>query len=94
MHDRSSRGRFIGTSAVVWLVMTVILVVVPDQLERWMPLQFARVVGWVLACGVWVVVVEAEWKARFGPVMRFVAQIVLWLSAALVAIFVSDFFRG
>jgi len=94
MAQRSSVGRFVVTNAGVWLVMTTILVVVPDQLERWMPLQFARVVGWVIACGVWVIAVEAEWKARFGPVMRFAAQVVLWLSAALIAIFISDLFRG
>jgi hypothetical protein len=81
------------TNAVVWLAMTVILVVVPDTLERWMALQFARAIGWAVACGVWVVVVESEWKARDGPIVRFGVQFVLWLSAALVAIWISDAFR-
>ena len=93
MKQRTSIGRFAIKNALVWLAMTAILVVVPDSLERWMPLQIARVLGWVLACGLWVVVVESEWKTRHGPLVRFAAQFVLWVSAALLAIFISDAFR-
>jgi hypothetical protein len=93
MASQHSKGRFAIKNALVWLAMTIILVVVPDSLERWMPLQIARVLGWVLACGLWVVVVEAEWKARYGPLVRFAVQFVLWVSAAILAIFISDAFR-
>ncbi len=81
---------FVLRNAVVWLLMAAILVVVPDQLERWMSLEVARVIGWAVACGVWVVVVEQEWKARFGPFARFAFQLVLWVGAALVALWISD----
>lgn len=77
-------------NAVIWFLMTAILVVVPDTLERWLGLEIARVVGWAVACGVWVVAIESEWKARFGPVWRFVLQLVLWVSAALLASWISD----
>jgi hypothetical protein len=84
---------FIAKNAVVWVAMTLILVVVPDTLERWIPLPIARTIGWVVACGLWVIVVESEWKARYGPVTRIAVQFVLWISAALVAIWISDAFR-
>ena len=77
----------------MWVVMTVTLVVVPDALERWMPLEVARVIGWAVACGLWVVAIEAEWKARYGPFVRFVLQLMLWVSAALLASWISDQFR-
>ena len=48
--------------------MVVILVVVPDSLERWLSLEIARVVGWAVACAVWVVAVERHWQQRVGPV--------------------------
>jgi len=80
-------------SSVVWLVMVVVLVVVPDALEPWLSLQVARVVGWVLASGIWVAVVERDWQERFGPVARFGLTVVTWLSAALVAIWISGQFR-
>lgn len=85
--------RFGLRSAAVWLVMVVVLVVVPDALERWMPLNVARVCGWVLASGIWVAVLEREWQRRFSPVARFALQIVVWLGAALTAIWISDQFR-
>ena len=88
-----STVRFLALSASVWLAMVAILVVVPDFLERWLPLQFARPVGWAVACGVWAVAVEDDWKARFGPFTRFALQLVLWVGAAVVAIWVSDQFR-
>ncbi len=59
--------RFGLRSAGVWVVMVVVLVVVPDTLERWMPLNVARVCGWVLASGIWVAVLERDWQDRFGP---------------------------
>ena len=70
--------------------MTVILVVVPDLLSRWMSIEVARVIGWGVAGSVWVVAVERQWQARFGPVARFFLQLVLWVSAALVAIYISE----
>ena len=93
MRPRRPLWPFVAKNVVVWLAMTAILVVVPDTLERWMSLEFARAIGWAVACGVWVVVVESEWKARCGPVARFGLQFVLWISAALVAIGISDAFR-
>ena len=90
---RPSTGSFVFRSVLMWLVMTVILVVVPDALERWMRLEFARVIGWAVACGLWVVAIEGEWKARFGPFVRFLLQLMLWVSAALLASWISDQFR-
>ena len=86
-------ARFVAWSGAVWLVMIVVLIVVPDSLEGWMPLSIARVCGWVLASGIWVAVVEREWRERFSPIPRFLIQIVVWLSAALIAVYVSDYFR-
>jgi hypothetical protein len=91
---RRAHIRLGARSAGVWLVMVVVLVVVPDTLERWMPLHIARVCGWVLASGIWVAVLERNWQARFSPVPRFILQIAAWLSAALVAIWISDLFRA
>jgi hypothetical protein len=85
--------RFLATNIVVWTLMTFILVVVPDALERWMPLPVARVVGWAIACGIWVVSVEAQWQRRLPAVPRFFVQLVLWVSAALTAMWISDQFR-
>jgi hypothetical protein len=48
------------------------------------------VIGWALACAVWVVAVEHEWQARFGPLVRFALQLVLWVAAALTAIWISE----
>jgi hypothetical protein len=90
MTERSSRAVFVVSNVVVWIVMTVILVVVPDQLSRWMSMEVARVIGWGVAGSVWVVAVERQWQARFGPVARFFLQLVLWVSAALVAIYISE----
>jgi hypothetical protein len=84
---------FIGANVGVWVAMVAILVVVPDTLEAWLPIQFARVVGWAVACAVWVVAVERYWQARVGPFVRFAAQLVLWVSAAVLAIWISDQFR-
>jgi hypothetical protein len=75
------------------MTMTAILVVLPDQLERWLPFQVSRVIGWAVACGVWVVTVEQQWKTRYGPFVRFLVQFVLWVSAALFALWLDDQFQ-
>lgn len=85
--------RFVLRSLLVWILMVVILVVLPDTLERWMAIEFGRVMGWAVACGVWVIAVEQEWKVRFRPFMRFVLQLVLWVGAALLAMWISDSLR-
>jgi len=90
MPARPSVLPFVLTNLVVWLVMVGMLVVVPYGLDRWMPLEVARVIGWAVACGVWVVAVEREWQQRFGPFVRFLLQLVLWVGAALVAIWISE----
>lgn len=87
------RWRFVWTNVAVWLAMVVILVVVPDFLERWIALEIARVIGWAVAGALWVVVVERHWQARAGPFVRFFAQLVLWVAAALLAISISEQFR-
>ena len=70
--------------------MTAILVVVPDTIDRWVGLELARVIGWAVACGLWVVTIEGQWKRRFGPFTRFVCQLVLWVLAAVVAMWISE----
>ena len=80
-------------NAAVWLAMVIILVVIPDTLEKWMPLTIARVLGWAVACGIWVVAVEGEWQRRLGPFSRFLVQVVLWVGAATTAMWISDQFR-
>jgi hypothetical protein len=80
-------------SAGVWLVMLIVLVIVPDALEAWMPLSIARVCGWVLASGIWVVTLDRAWQTHFRPLVRFPLQIAAWLTAALLAAWISDQFR-
>jgi hypothetical protein len=93
MARRHADWPFVVRNLIVWILMTVILVVVPDTLEKWMPLAIARVLGWAVACSVWVVVVEARWQRKLSPVPRFLVQLVLWVGAALVAMWISDQFR-
>ena len=81
---------FVLANAAVWLVMTVILVVVPDALERWIGFEIARVVGWAVACSIWVVAIERQWQRRVGPLARFGLQLLLWVSAALTASYISE----
>jgi len=90
---RRRHAGFVLANVVVWLLMTVILVLVPDTLERWVGLEVARVVGWAVAGSLWVVTIERQWQARVGPLWRFVLQLLLWISAALVAIWISDMAR-
>jgi hypothetical protein len=84
---------FLAANLAVWIIMTAILVVVPDSLESWLGLEVARVVGWTVAASVWVVAVEQQWKARFGTVTRFLLRLALWLSSAFVALWISEQFR-
>jgi hypothetical protein len=93
MRLRGLDGRFLVKNIAVWLAMIGILVVVPDSLERWMPLAIARVLGWAVACGVWVVTVEGQWQRRLTAIPRFLVQIILWVGAALIAMWISDQFR-
>ncbi|HEY2905500.1 MAG TPA: hypothetical protein VGJ29_06335 [Vicinamibacterales bacterium] len=82
--------RFVLKNAVVWLLMVALLVVVPEILFRWLPLTFARAIGWAVAFGMWTVVVEAEWRARLGAFSRFLLQLILWVAAAILASWASD----
>lgn len=81
---------FVLANLLVWLLMTVILVLVPDALDGWLGLEVARVVGWAVAGSVWVVTIERQWQARVGALWRFLLQLLLWISAALVAIGISE----
>jgi len=73
--------------------MTAILLVLPDQLERWIDLSVARAIAWAVAGAVWVVAIERQWQARMGALARFPLQVLLWTSSALVAMWISDQFR-
>jgi len=90
MAQRTGLSTFLLVNVLVWALMTTILVLVPDALERWLGFELARVLGWAVACGVWVVVVESAWKARFGPFTRVGCQLLIWISAALVAMWISE----
>ena len=90
MGRRQSLAWFLGMNLLVWILMTAILVVVPDTLERWTSLEIARVIGWAVGYGVWVIVIEQRWRERVNPVLRFVLQLVLWVSSALLAMWISD----
>lgn len=81
---------FLLGNVVVWFLMTVLLVVVPDVLEERVGIEVARVMGWAVACTVWVVAIEAQWKVRVGPVSRVVLQFLLWVGAALTAIWITE----
>ena len=91
------RGRkflqFVLLNVVMWVVMTVILLVLPDQLDRWLDLGVARAIGWAVAAALWVVAIERQWQARMGALARFPLQVLLWASSALVAMWLSDQFR-
>lgn len=84
---------FVAANLLMWALMTAILIVVPDALDRWLSLEFARVVGWAVASGLWVVVLQQPWRSRVGPFTLFALQVLLWISAALVAIWISDTVR-
>ena len=84
---------FLAVNVLMWALMTAILIVVPDALERWMSLEVARVVGWAVGSGLWVVVLQQPWRSRVGPFTLFTLQVLLWISAALVAIWISDTVR-
>lgn len=81
---------FVVANVCVWAAMVAILVVLPDSIARWLPLEVSRVIGWAVACTVWVVTVEQQWKVRYGPLTRILAQFILWVTAALFALWLSD----
>jgi hypothetical protein len=81
---------FVLANVALWVVMVVILIVVPDALESRTGIELGRVCGWALAGAVWTVAIEAQWRRRTGPVLRFMCQTCLWVSAALVAVWISD----
>ena len=91
--QRLTAARFVLLNVVMWVVMTTILLVLPDQLDRWLDLGVARAIGWAVAGAVWVVVLERQWQARMGALARFPLQVLLWVSSALVAMWLSDQFR-
>ncbi len=70
--------------------MVEILVMVPDLLVRWMVIEVARVIGWAVAGGVWMLAVERQWQERVGPALRVVLQLALWIGAARLAIWLSE----
>lgn len=70
--------------------MTTVLVLVPDLLEEWIGLEMGRIVGWAVAGAIWMATIEPAWRARVGPFWRFTLQLVLWITAALVAIWISE----
>ncbi|MBP6715891.1 MAG: hypothetical protein KA205_03450 [Acidobacteria bacterium] len=84
---------FVILNVMLWFVMTGILLVLPDQLVRWMDLSVGRAVAWAVAGAVWVVAIERQWQARMGALARFPLQVLLWVSSALVAMWLSDQFR-
>jgi hypothetical protein len=92
-YRRDSVWTFIGLNAVMWVVMTAILVILPDALDRWVDITIARAFAWAVAGSVWVVAIERQWRARMGALARFPLQVGLWASAALVATWISDLFR-
>src|SRR5262245_2657693 len=93
MMRQPSRVPFVIANVVMWAVMTAILTVVPDALGRWLPLDLGRIVAWAVASGLWVVVLQQPWRARLGPFPLFFVQVALWVSAALLAIWISDAVR-
>ncbi|MEI6244925.1 MAG: hypothetical protein WCQ64_07740 [Acidobacteriota bacterium] len=96
VHSPRSAKKFVPfllLNVAMWFVMTAILLVLPDQLDRWMDLSVGRAIAWAVAGAVWVVAVERQWQARMGALARFPLQVVLWVSSALVAMWLSDQFR-
>ena len=86
--NRSS-SLFVLKNVVAWLSMVIVLVVVPDSLEGRVGLALARIIGWAVAFPIWLLIVERNWQARFGPIARFALQVPLWVAAALVADWIS-----
>jgi hypothetical protein len=81
---------FVLANIVLWVVMVIILILVPDALESRTGIEMARVCGWAVAGALWTVAIEAQWRRRTGAVLRFMCQTCLWVSAALVAVWISD----
>lgn len=93
MKLRRSVPGFIFANVCMWVVMMAVMVVVPDTLERWMPLTIARALGWAVASGLWDVVLQQPWRRRVGPLALFAIKLPLWVSAATAALWISDLFR-
>jgi hypothetical protein len=81
---------FILKNAIVWVLMVIVLVLVPDFLEPWLGLGIARVIGWAIAFPMWLVIVERDWQTRFGLFARVALQVPLWIAAALLAVWISE----
>ena len=92
-YRRDSVWTFIGLNLVMWVVMTAILVILPDALDGWVDLAIARAIAWAVAGALWVVAIERQWRARMGPLARFPFQVGLWVSSALTAMWLSEQFR-
>jgi hypothetical protein len=93
MPRRPSAVPFLLVNVLMWTFMTAILIVVPDTLDRWMSVEFARVIGWAIASGLWVVALQQPWRNRVGPFVLFGIQLVLWVGAAVVAGWIGDLYR-
>jgi len=81
---------FLLVNVSAWVLMIATLVLVPDTLARWTSIEFARVIGWAVASGLWVVIAGAGWQRRVAPLTRFGVQFILWVSAAVIAIWISE----
>ena len=81
---------FLVVNVCAWLLMIATLVLVPDTLSGWTSIEFARVIGWAAASGLWVIIAGAGWQQRVAPLTRFGVQFVLWVSAAVIAIWISE----
>ena len=93
MKGRRSVSGFIFANVCMWAAMMAVMVVVADQLERWMPLTIARALGWAVASGLWDVALQQAWRRRVGPLALFAIKLPLWGRAATSALWVSDLFR-
>jgi len=90
MTRRGSAAVFFVANVLAWLLLVAIMVLVPDYLGRWVSLEVSRVVGWAVASGIWVVALQPRWRARVGPLALFGVQFVTWVSAAILAMWISE----
>jgi hypothetical protein len=93
MTPRRSSLPFVAANAVMWVVMIAILIGVPELVDRWMPIEVARALGWAVASGVWVIALQQQWRSRVRPLTLFAVQLGLWVSAAVVAMWITAMFR-
>jgi hypothetical protein len=87
-----SAAPFLLANVLMWAVMVTILVIVPDILMRWMSVEIARVFGWAVASGVWVIALQQQWRKRVGPFALFGLQLAIWVSAAILAGWISQLY--